>query len=83
MPILPPADVLIVDPPRPGLHPKLLAAVLSNPAPFLIYVSCNPDALGQNLKALGTAYEVSEAEAFDLFPHTPHVETAVLMRRRG
>ncbi|MBI5622823.1 MAG: 23S rRNA (uracil(1939)-C(5))-methyltransferase RlmD [Elusimicrobia bacterium] len=81
--MLPPSDVLIVDPPRPGLHPKLISAVLSNPAPFLIYVSCNPEALSSNLKALGQAYEVAEAEAFDLFPHTPHVETAVLLRRRG
>ncbi|MFA6316350.1 MAG: 23S rRNA (uracil(1939)-C(5))-methyltransferase RlmD [Elusimicrobiota bacterium] len=82
MPALPPPDVLIVDPPRPGLHPRLMTAVLSNPAPFLIYVSCNPEALGRNLKDLGAAFEVAEAEAFDLFPHTPHVETAVLLRRR-
>ncbi|MBI4677000.1 MAG: 23S rRNA (uracil(1939)-C(5))-methyltransferase RlmD [Elusimicrobia bacterium] len=83
LPTLPPADAVIVDPPRPGLHPKLLAAAVARPASRLIYVSCNPDALARDLKALGAVYAVSEAAAFDLFPHTPHVETAVLLARRG
>ncbi|MBI5208827.1 MAG: 23S rRNA (uracil(1939)-C(5))-methyltransferase RlmD [Elusimicrobia bacterium] len=82
MPSLPPAEVVVVDPPRPGLHPRLLKAVLAAPAPFLIYVSCNPEALGRDLKALLEVYAFVQGEAFDLFPHTPHVETAVMLRRR-
>jgi len=75
-----PADreaCLILDPPRSGLHPKAAAELLRLKAAHLFYVSCNPRALAADLKALGQCYKIGSIEAFDLFPHTEHVELVV------
>ncbi len=74
-------DVVIVDPPRAGLHPKALEALMSLGAPNVIYVSCNPEALARDLKVLLEDYRARACEVFDLFPHTEHVETAVRLSR--
>ncbi|MDE1976625.1 MAG: 23S rRNA (uracil(1939)-C(5))-methyltransferase RlmD [Elusimicrobia bacterium] len=71
----------VADPPRAGLHAKAAAALRDWGPPLLIYVSCNPDALGRDLAALAPAYRAERAEMVDLFPHTEHVETIVLLRR--
>jgi len=71
----------VADPPRAGLHSKAVAALCAGGPPLLIYVSCNPDALGRDLADLAPAYRAEQAEMVDLFPHTEHVETAVLLRR--
>ncbi len=73
-------DVVILDPPRSGLHPKVRRVLLENLPPRLIYVSCNPRALAEDLKELLRAYMVAGCEAFDLFPQTMHVETVVELR---
>jgi 23S rRNA (uracil1939-C5)-methyltransferase len=67
-------DAVIIDPPRAGLHPKALEALLENAPPKIIYVSCNYHRLAEELKQLKTKYRVERVQAFDLFPHTPHVE---------
>jgi 23S rRNA (uracil-5-)-methyltransferase RumA len=76
-------EAVIVDPPRCGLHPKALAALLELGAPRLIYVSCNPKALVNDLTSLLTSYSVENCEVFDLFPHTEHVETLVALRAKA
>ncbi|TSC56832.1 MAG: tRNA (Uracil54-C5-)-methyltransferase [Parcubacteria group bacterium Gr01-1014_18] len=73
-------DLLIVDPPRAGLHPKVLAHILEIKIPHLIYVSCNFEALAFQLKLLGQVYDIESIHPFDLFPHTPHVEVVVKMK---
>ncbi len=75
-------DAVVVDPPRAGLHAKAVEALLTLRCPRLIYVSCNPEALARDLAKLGEAYAVERVELVDLFPHTEHVETAVLLKRK-
>jgi len=74
-------DTVIVDPPRAGLHPKLIRKILKDEPERLIYVSCNPKTLAENLSALGEKYRVESAVGLDMFPHTPHVEAVVELRK--
>ena len=76
-------DVIILDPPRPGVHPKAMEYVINFNAKDIVYVSCNPKTLVEDLKALvAKGYKVKKVELMDMFPHTPHVETVVLMSRK-
>lgn len=70
-------DVVIVDPPRSGLHPRVRQTLLENLPPRVVYVSCNHRALALDLGVLTSAYSVDSLRCLDLFPHTPHVETVV------
>lgn len=75
-------DVIILDPPRPGVHPKALDYVIEFDAKDIIYVSCNPKTLVEDLKVLiEKGYTVKKVELMDMFPHTPHVEACVLLVR--
>jgi 23S rRNA (uracil-5-)-methyltransferase RumA len=75
-------DLIILDPPRPGVHPKALQYVIDFNAKDIIYVSCNPKTLANDLKVLvENGYEVKKVRVMDMFPHTPHVETVVLIER--
>lgn len=75
-------DFAVVDPPRSGLHKDAVNALLACAPAALIYVSCNPEALARDLKPLSERYSVERLTAVDLFPHTEHVETVALLRRR-
>ena len=70
-------DVVIVDPPRSGLHPKVKKLLLEKKPPRIVYVSCNYRTLATDLKDLLAAYRAEPAACVDLFPHTPHIETVV------
>ncbi len=72
-------DAVIVDPPRAGLHPKALEALVKNRPPRIVYVSCNYRRLAEELKTLKTIYRVENLQALDLFPHTPHVEVVATL----
>lgn len=75
-------SAMVVDPPRPGLHPKALQHLIDmNPA-RLAYVSCNPESLARDLQGLIPLYRIHSAQPIDLFPHTAHVETLVLLEHR-
>ncbi|MCG3205388.1 MAG: 23S rRNA (uracil-C(5))-methyltransferase RlmCD [Elusimicrobia bacterium] len=71
---------VVVDPPRAGLHSKVIQTLLDWQAPQLFYVSCNPETLARDLKDLSTRYDILAAQPMDFFPHTDHVETAVRMK---
>ena len=76
------ADVIIVDPPRNGLHPKALEKLAALPAERLIYVACKPKSFARDLPTLLAAgYTLQKIEAVDMFPRTPHVEAVALLRR--
>ena len=75
-------DRVIVDPPRKGLDEKVLAALVSHPAPRLSYVSCDPATLARDLKKLSDVYSIDSVTPADMFPGTGHVETIVLMSRK-
>lgn len=76
-------DAAVVDPPRAGLHANAVAALLASSPKVLFYVSCNPDALARDLKALAPRYGVERLVGVDLFPHTDHVETVAWLSRRA
>ncbi len=75
-------DLVVVDPPRPGLSPEAIAWITKLNPGALLYVSCNPATLARDLKLfLQAPYRLEAVEPFDLFPHTFHLETLVLLRR--
>ncbi|MDW8799758.1 23S rRNA (uracil(1939)-C(5))-methyltransferase RlmD [Clostridium sp. A1-XYC3] len=75
-------DVIILDPPRPGVHPVALDYVIKFNAPDIVYVSCNPKTLVTDLKVLKEAgYTVEQVKLMDMFPHTPHIETVVKLSK--
>ena len=75
-------DLIILDPPRDGIHPKAINKIIDfNPKRF-VYVSCKPTSLARDLPVfVERGYEVKKVKCMDMFPHTPHVETVVLMSR--
>ena len=77
-------DTAIADPPRPGMHPKALQALVDLDPKRIIYVSCNPEALGSDLKDLEAAgYRSDHIQLVDMFPHTPHCEVVARVVKRG
>lgn len=75
-------DIIILDPPRSGVHPKALDYVIKFNAPEIIYVSCNPKTLVTDLKVLTNAgYKIIKTRVKDMFPNTPHAETVVKLSR--
>ncbi len=75
--------VVVVDPPRAGLHPKMVETLLSWLVPNLFYVSCNPESLARDLRALSARYDILDVQPMDFFPHTDHIETAIRLSLRG
>lgn len=76
------ADVVIVDPPRKGCEETLLKAMVEMNPEKIIYVSCNPSTLARDLKILNdNGYKIQAVQPVDMFPHTGHVETVVMMSR--
>jgi 23S rRNA (uracil1939-C5)-methyltransferase len=74
-------DVVILDPPRAGLHPSI-PKILSEAAPEkIIYVSCNPATQARDLAILAEQYEITECQPVDMFPQTCHVENIALLRK--
>ena len=68
------ADVVILDPPRSGMHDKALVDVLRIQPKTIVYVSCNPKNFAREMVQLQSVYRVEAMRAIDMFPHTPHVE---------
>ncbi len=76
--------VCIVDPPRAGLHPKIVPALVRIGAQRIVYVSCNVQATARDLPFLAMGgYRVTRVRPVDLFPHTPHVECVMTLEKIG
>lgn len=76
-------DIIILDPPRSGVHPKAMEYVIKFNAPEIIYVSCNPKTLVSDLKVLiAGGYKVVQTKIKDMFPNTPHAETVVKLIKK-
>ncbi|MGN1344922.1 MAG: 23S rRNA (uracil(1939)-C(5))-methyltransferase RlmD [Traorella sp.] len=76
-------DCLVVDPPRTGLDELMIDTILRSKIKKVIYVSCNPATLGKNLAILQNKYQVQKVIPVDMFPQTQHVESVVVMTRKG
>ena len=75
-------DVIITDPPRAGMHEKLVKQILAMDAPIVVYVSCNPATQARDLKLMNEKYEVTKMQPVDMFPHTHHIENVVQLKKR-
>ncbi len=73
-------DVLIVDPPRAGLHPKVVGQIGALRPERFVYVSCNPQSQARDLSYLKEQYRIEAVQPVDLFPHTHHVENVISLR---
>lgn len=67
-------DVVVTDPPRAGMHEKVVQQLLAVEAPRIIYVSCNPATQARDLQMLAEKYDIARIQPVDMFPHTQHVE---------
>lgn len=76
-------DVIITDPPRAGMHEKLVRKILDMEAPIVVYVSCNPATQARDLQLLDEKYVVTKVQPVDMFPHTHHIENVVQLKKRG
>lgn len=72
--------LIILDPPRGGMHPKAAKAVAESGVENVLYISCNPVTLAADLKILTQHYDILHVEAFDFFPHSEHIETFVQLK---
>jgi 23S rRNA (uracil1939-C5)-methyltransferase len=73
-------DVIITDPPRAGMHEKLVRKLLDIAAPTVVYVSCNPATQARDLAMLDEKYSVEKIQPVDMFPHTLHIENVVQLK---
>lgn len=78
----PKPDIIMVDPPRPGLDPEAMRALIEVSPKKILYVSCNPHTQADNIKELiAHGYRIVSIQPIDQFPHTPHVENIVLLQK--
>jgi 23S rRNA (uracil1939-C5)-methyltransferase len=73
-------DVIITDPPRVGMHEKLINKLLQIAAPKIVYVSCNTATQARDINLLSEKYSVEKIQPVDLFPHTHHIECVALLK---
>ena len=74
-------DVIILDPPRAGIHPDVAAVILKAAPERMVYVSCNPASQARDLAILCRDYHITAVQPVDMFPHTMHVENVVALQR--
>jgi len=72
-------DVIITDPPRAGMHTKVVEQILKIAPKRIVYVSCNPATQARDVELLGKSYRVTKIQPVDMFPHTHHVENVALL----
>ncbi|MDE6559662.1 MAG: 23S rRNA (uracil(1939)-C(5))-methyltransferase RlmD [Muribaculaceae bacterium] len=75
-------DVMIVDPPRAGMHENVVKVIMNAAPKVIVYVSCNPATQARDLAMMDSLYEVTDVQPVDMFPHTHHVENVVRLVRR-
>lgn len=75
-------DVMIIDPPRAGMHEDVVKVILKAAPETIVYVSCNPATQARDLAMMNNDYVVTDVQPVDMFPHTHHVENVVRMKKR-
>ncbi|MCA9328614.1 class I SAM-dependent RNA methyltransferase [Candidatus Saccharibacteria bacterium] len=73
--------VLIVDPPRAGMHKDVVERVLEVLPPKVVYLGCNPSTQARDVNILSSAYKITYAQGYNFFPRTPHIESLVVLER--
>lgn len=72
-------DIVFTDPPRAGMHPKVVSSIAEMKPKYVVYISCNPATQARDLAEM-PEYELVKSQAIDMFPHTHHVENIVLLK---
>jgi 23S rRNA (uracil1939-C5)-methyltransferase len=75
-------DVIILDPPRPGITSEVAKKILENPSGEIVYMSCNPATLARDLKKLKDKYDIRSVRQIDFFPNTFHIEAVAFLKLR-
>ena len=75
-------EIIITDPPRAGMHEDVIRVIIEISPEKIVYVSCNPATQARDINLLSTSYRVVNVQPVDMFPHTHHVESIVLMEKR-
>ena len=75
-------DVIILDPPRAGIHPDVARVILAAAPERIVYVSCNPASQARDLALLAEKYRITAVQPVDMFPHTQHVENVCALERK-
>jgi 23S rRNA (uracil1939-C5)-methyltransferase len=73
---------VVFDPPRAGLHPKVIECLLQEKPKKIVYLSCNPATHARDLALLQKAYTVEQIEGYNFFPRTPHIESLAVLQRK-
>ncbi len=76
------ADTIILDPPRAGMHKKVIQTLLNAAPQKIVYVSCNVATQARDIELLSEKYEVKRIQPVDMFPHTHHVENVILLEKK-
>jgi 23S rRNA (uracil1939-C5)-methyltransferase len=74
--------ILILDPPRAGLHKKIIDRIAEVQPAQIMYLSCNPSTQARDVKLLEDYYKITHAQGFNFFPRTPHIESLVILERK-
>ncbi len=75
-------EVIICDPPRAGMHPDVVKTIVRIRPPRIVYVSCNPATMARDLIPLQPYYQLETVQPVDMFPHTYHIESVALLKRK-
>ena len=75
-------DTLVLDPPRAGLHPKLIKDITLQKPKRIIYLSCNPETQARDYSELAEIYKIDKVQGFDFYPQTPHSESLLILSLR-
>ena len=77
-----PDVTVIFDPPRAGLHARVVGRCLAVKPPQIVYLSCDPATLARDLALLSDEYDIADVTLYNFFPRTPHIETLVILKRK-
>ena len=75
-------DIVVLDPPRAGIHPDVAKVLLEAEPERVIYVSCNPASQARDLAIMAQKYYIVAVQPVDMFPHTQHVENVVYLKKQ-
>lgn len=76
-------DIIITDPPRNGMHEKVIRSIMECAPSKIVYVSCNPATQARDIQLLSGLYSLEKCQPVDMFPHTQHVENVALLKKRS
>ena len=76
-------DIMIIDPPRAGMHEDVVKVILNALPNVIVYVSCNPATQARDVAMLDSQYKITDIQPVDMFPHTHHVENVIRLELRG